>query len=79
MKSNNSHIHGCYSPGLDKKSKGLSIKLNISLNLYFYLETEDCKENPKVRKALQRGRSRSMINVDQGGTGGNLNIQFYIL
>ena len=70
MKSNNSNIQGFYSPGLDKKSKGLSVSTS---GCYLYsLETEDCKETPKVKRALQRGRSRSMINVDQGGTEGNI-------
>ena len=43
--------------------------LNRLLFLSFHLETEDSKENPKLRRALQRGRSRSMIIGDQGTEG----------
>ena len=48
--------------------------LNSLSFLSFHLETEDGKENPKLRRALQRGRSRSMIIGDQG-EGGTEGIQ----
>ena len=82
MKSNTLRTYGCCSPGLDKKPKGLwhlpdlfSVWTVCHFYVFIYnLETEDGKENPKLRRALQRGRSRSMIIGDQG-EGGTEGIQ----